>query len=234
MGHLAYLRLLKTYSETEEATMLVADFHARLNNKGSISESVKKQIDFMKGYAPKVNVVLYSEMVDTLYLERLVQASRVISLRDLHRSLPEDLDSEHMDALRANKNPLLSPLLYVTMQMIDSKVLGCNMVLSGRDQRRIYMRQREIYKKLGWSTPLMVFYPLVVDGVQKMSKSKKCVSLDGKLMENLEVDEPQLKARLTKLLEVNPFWGVCLGISESIESYEDLKKFLLRQLAFLR
>ena len=227
LGHYAILSKLKRYGKAGlECKVWLADLHATLNHKDPRG-SVQKMKKFLQAYDPKITPLVQSEVVGLDYLRKVLDASMKLNLVELNRSLPQDLEDQHEEAIRNKINPLLAPYLYVTMQIIDSQFLGCDLVLSGLDQRKIYMRQRQIYPKLGIPTPVMEFVPLLTnpDG-SKISKSKGAIPLDSHYVHKLMGQDPETCNHLRFLVESNPWWSGEIGLRPGA-SYQEVRQHMV-------
>ena len=192
LGHYMMLKKLKSLSKTSKCKILLADVHARLNSKKDVDLHVQKSMEFLKIYAPDVQIVLGSDLLkQEKFWESLLKFSGLFNINEVRRGLPLDLKKNYDLDSELLKTPF-NMWLYPLFQAIDPHHLQVEGVLAGKDQRNIYMLMRDNhYKKLNWKTPNCYFYPLLDLSGQinsedkKMSSSGKNIPLDGNLVRNL-------------------------------------------------
>jgi tyrosyl-tRNA synthetase len=145
-----------------ECTLFLADWHTYINNKlggdwGKINHLSEYYAEAFKLVCPGLNIVLGSKM----YRERGYEYWNDLILFGKHLTLARTMRSLTIMG-RTKKDSLdFSQLLYPSMQSIDIRSLGSDIVHAGMDQRKIHMLVREIFPKLGWKTPVAVHHHLL-------------------------------------------------------------------------
>jgi tyrosyl-tRNA synthetase len=173
MGHvLTVNKLLDLQQAGFAITVLLADIHAYLNEKGTIDE-VRKIADYNKRCfialgldEKKTNFVLGSSyQMEPEYMLDVLKLARITTLNRAHRSM----DEVSRDAV----NPKVSQMIYPLMQALDIAHLGVDVAVGGIDQRKIHMLAREGLPELGHRAPVCIHTPILLglDG-KKMSSSK--------------------------------------------------------------
>ncbi|MCZ7373135.1 MAG: tyrosine--tRNA ligase [Candidatus Methanoperedens sp.] len=149
IGHvLTVNKLLDLQHAGFKITVLLADVHAYLNEKGTMDE-VKKIAD----------------QLDHEYMLDVLKLARSTTLNRAKRSMDE--------VSRDAENPKVSQMIYPLMQALDIAHLGVDVAVGGIDQRKIHMLAREGLPELGYKAPVCIHTPILLglDG-KKMSSSK--------------------------------------------------------------
>ncbi len=173
MGHvLTVNKLLDLQQAGFEITVLLADVHAYLNEKGTMDE-VRKIADYNKrcfialGLDEKNTkfVLGSSYQLDHDYMLDVLKLARSTTLNRARRSMDE--------VSRDAENPKVSQMIYPLMQALDIAHLGVDVAVGGIDQRKIHMLAREGLPELGYRAPVCIHTPILLglDG-KKMSSSK--------------------------------------------------------------
>ncbi len=173
MGHvLTVNKLLDLQQAGFRITVLLADVHAYLNEKGSM-EDVKKTADFNKkcfialGLDEKNTTFVLgsSYQLNPEYMLDVLKLARSTTLNRARRSMDE--------VSRDAENPKVSQMIYPLMQALDIAHLGVDAAVGGLDQRKIHMLAREGLPELGYKAPICIHTPILpgLDG-KKMSSSK--------------------------------------------------------------
>ena len=173
IGHvLTVNKLLDLQHAGFKITVLLADVHAYLNEKGTMDE-VKKIADYNKrcfialGLDEKnTNFVLGSAyQLDHEYMLDVLKLARSTTLNRAKRSMDE--------VSRDAENPKVSQMIYPLMQALDIAHLGVDVAVGGIDQRKIHMLAREGLPELGYKAPVCIHTAILLglDG-KKMSSSK--------------------------------------------------------------
>ncbi len=169
-----------------EFTVLLADWHAFLNNKlGGDMEKIRIAGKFfaktweLLGWKPRI--VWASELIeDPEYWETLLRISKTLTVARVKRAAP-------IMGRREAEMKNAAFLIYPLMQATDIRMLDVDICQLGMDQRRVNVMYREIAEKFGWKKPVLVHHHLLM-GLQaggrmdysneeaweefKMSKSK--------------------------------------------------------------
>ena len=152
--------------------ILLADFHAYLNGKGSLEE-ISKTAEYNKkcfqalGLAEDTEFILGSEFeTKEDYTNIVYKLATLTTLKRARRSM--DMVS------RDDDNPKVASTIYPLMQTADMVALNTDIALGGLEQRKIQMLAREELPKLGFEAPVCIHTPLLhgLDGDAKMSSSK--------------------------------------------------------------
>lgn len=173
MGHvLTVNKLLDLQQAGFKITVLLADIHAYLNEKGTMDE-VKNISDYNKrcfialGLDEKItNFILGSSyQLEPEYMLDVLKLARGTTLNRARRSMDE--------VSRDAENPKVSQMIYPLMQALDIAHLGVDVAVGGIDQRKIHMLAREGLPELGYRAPVCIHTPILLglDG-KKMSSSK--------------------------------------------------------------
>lgn len=173
MGHvLTVNKLLDLQQAGFKITVLLANVHAYLNEKGTMDE-VEKIADYNKRCfialgldEKKTNFVLGSSyQLDSEYMLDVLKLARTTTLNRARRSMDE--------VSRDAENPKVSQMIYPLMQALDIAHLGVDVAVGGIDQRKIHMLAREGLPELGYKAPVCIHTPILLglDG-KKMSSSK--------------------------------------------------------------
>ncbi len=173
MGHvLTVNKLLDLQQAGFMITVLLADIHAYLNEKGTMDE-VRKIADYNKrcfialGLDEKRTrfVLGSSYQLDQKYMMDVLKLARSTTLNRARRSMDE--------VSRDAENPKVSQMIYPIMQALDIAHLGVDVAVGGIDQRKIHMLAREGLPDLGYRAPICIHTPILpgLDG-KKMSSSK--------------------------------------------------------------
>lgn len=173
MGHvLTVNKLLDLQQAGFKITVLLADVHAYLNEKGTMDE-VRKIADYNKrcfialGLDEKnTNFVLGSSyQLSSEYMLDVLKLARNTTLNRARRSMDE--------VSRNSEDPKVSQMIYPIMQALDIAHLGVDVAVGGIDQRKIHMLAREGLPELGYKAPVCIHTPILLglDG-KKMSSSK--------------------------------------------------------------
>lgn len=173
LGHAVTVQKLKTLQNLGfKIKILLADYHAFLNGKGSLEE-IKDIAEYnMKcfkalGLDDTTEFILGSSFqLDSDYADKVYQLATMTTLKRAKRSM--DQVSRHDD------NPKVASVIYPIMQTVDMAALDVDIALGGMEQRKIQMLARENLEKIGEEVPVCIHTPLLhgLDGDAKMSSSK--------------------------------------------------------------
>ena len=150
LGHvLTVNKLIDLQNAGFEITVLLADVHAYLNEKGTLDE-VKKIADFNKecfialGLDENKTKYVYGSdyQLEPEYMINVLKLARVTTLNRAKRSMDE--------VSRNAENPMVSQMVYPLMQAVDIAMLGVDVAVGGIDQRKIHMLAREGLPNLGY------------------------------------------------------------------------------------
>jgi len=180
MGHvLTVNKLVDLQNAGFKVTVLLADVHAYLNEKGTMEE-VRKVADFNKECfialgleEGKTNFVYGSDyQLEPEYMLSVLKLARDTTLNRAIRSMDE--------VSRSTDNPKVSQMVYPLMQAVDIAMLGVDVAVGGIDQRKIHMLAREGLPGLGYKAPICIHTPILLglDGKKMSSSSNNFISMD--------------------------------------------------------
>ncbi len=173
LGHMMTVnKLIDLQNAGFEVTVLLADIHAYLNEKGGFEE-IKKIAEYNKRAfialgldESKASFVLGSDFqLDKDYVLDIHRMARITTVNRARRSMDE--------VSRRKEDPMVSQMIYPLMQALDIAHLRVDLAVGGIDQRKIHMLARENLPRLGYQSPVCLHTPILVglDG-EKMSSSK--------------------------------------------------------------
>jgi len=173
IGHmLTATKLIDLQEAGFEVTVLLADVHAYLNDKGSFEE-IRETADRMKAQfiaygldEDKTEFVLGSAFqLDEDYTLDLHAAELETTLSRAKRSMAEIQRGDHAK---------VSQMVYPLMQALDIEYLDVDLAVGGLDQRKVHMLARETLPELDYEVRPALHTPIIADlstGVGKMSSS---------------------------------------------------------------
>ena len=180
MGHvLTVNKLIDMQNAGFNVTVLLADVHAYLNEKGTMEE-VREIADFNKECfialgleEGKTNFVYGSDyQLEPGYMLNVLKMARDTTLNRAKRSMDE--------VSRSADNPRVSQMVYPLMQAVDIAMLGVDVAVGGIDQRKIHMLAREGLPGLGYKAPICIHTPILLglDGKKMSSSANNFISMD--------------------------------------------------------
>ena len=173
LGHLVtILKLLDLQKAGIKVKILLADYHTSLNQKGDW-DFVNKQLKFWeKGFK---SVGLKAEIVKGTSFQRKLEYFDDILKMALDVTINRGVRAMQQVA-RDIENAKISQVIYPLMQIEDVKALKVNFVVSGTDQRKIYMLGKDVGHKIGLQDAVYLYTPIIpsLKGAEgKMSSSVK-------------------------------------------------------------
>jgi len=180
MGHvLTVNKLIDMQNAGFEVTVLLADVHAYLNEKGTMEE-VREIADFNKECfialgleEGRTNFVYGSDyQLEPDYMLSVLKLARSTTLNRARRSMDE--------VSRSADKPMVSQMVYPLMQAVDIAMLGVDVAVGGIDQRKIHMLAREGLPGLGYKAPICIHTPILLglDGKKMSSSANNFISMD--------------------------------------------------------
>ena len=173
LGHAVTVQKLKTLQKLGfKIKILLADYHAFLNGKGTVEEIAETE-EYNKKCFEALGLDETTEFVygssfqlDPDYTTKVYQLATMTTLKRAKRSM--DQVSRHDD------NPKVASVIYPIMQTVDMAALEVDVALGGMEQRKIQMLARENLEKIDENVPVCIHTPLLhgLDGDAKMSSSK--------------------------------------------------------------
>ena len=173
LGHAVTVQKLKTLQKLGfKVKILLADYHAFLNGKGSIEEIAEiaeynKKCFQALGLDDTTEYILGSSFqLNSDYTDKVYQLATITTLKRARRSMDQ--------VSRADDNPKVASVIYPIMQTVDMVALEVDVALGGMEQRKIQMLARETLEKINENVPVCIHTPLLhgLDGDAKMSSSK--------------------------------------------------------------
>ncbi|MDR2966896.1 MAG: tyrosine--tRNA ligase [Methanobacteriaceae archaeon] len=199
LGHAITIIKLKQLQEIGfKIKILLADYHAYLNGKGTIEE-IEEMAEYNKkcflafGLSKENTEFILGSSFQTShdYVKDLYKLANLTTLSRSKRSMDQ--------VSRSSKNPKVANVLYPLMQVVDMKFLNVDVALGGMEQRKIQMLAREHLPKLDFEVPVCIHTPLLhgLDGDEKMSSSKgNLIAIDdteGEIVEKIKKSYCPLK-----------------------------------------
>ena len=173
LGHAVTVQKLKTLQKLGfKIKILLADYHAFLNGKGTVEE-IAETAEYNKKCFEALGLDETTEFVygssfqlGPEYTTKVYQLATMTTLKRAKRSM--DQVSRHDD------NPKVASVIYPIMQTVDMAALEVDVALGGMEQRKIQMLARENLEKIDENVPVCIHTPLLhgLDGDAKMSSSK--------------------------------------------------------------
>ena len=173
IGHmLTATKLIDLQEAGFEVTVLLADVHAYLNDKGTFEE-IRETADRMQeqfiAYGldkSQTEFVLGSEFqLDEEYTLDLHAAELETTLSRAKRAMAEIARGDHAK---------VSQMVYPLMQALDIEYLDVDLAVGGLDQRKVHMLARETLPELDYDVRPALHTPIIADlstGVGKMASS---------------------------------------------------------------
>jgi tyrosyl-tRNA synthetase len=174
VGHmLTATKLMDLQDAGFSVTVLLADVHAYLNDKGSFAE-IRETADRMReqflayGLDPeRTEFVLGSEFqFDREYVLDLHALELETSLARAERAMAE---------IGSGDTRTVSQAVYPLMQALDIVYLDVDLAVGGMEQRKVHMLARDVLPSIDAEAPTCLHTPLIADlktGVGKMSTSE--------------------------------------------------------------
>ena len=173
LGHAVTVQKLKQLQKLGfKIKILLADYHAFLNGKGTVEE-IAETAEYNKkcfqalGLDETTEYVLGSSFqLEPDYTDKVYQLATMTTLKRARRSMDQ--------VSRADDNPKVASVIYPIMQTVDMAALEVDVALGGMEQRKIQMLARENLPRIGKEAPVCIHTPLIhgLDGDDKMSSSK--------------------------------------------------------------
>lgn len=197
--HIAYflplLKLRDFVLANCEITILLADIHAFLDNLKAPIETIEHRTSY---YEKLITVMLLSIGVTNIKFVRgsTFQLSKEYTF-DLYKL--STLTSQH-DSVKAGaqvvkqvSNPLLSSLIYPSMQALDEEYLKVDAQFGGVDQRKIFTYANKYLPLMGYKKRIHLMNPMIPGlNSEKMSSSDKFSKID------FEDTHSQIKKKIRK------------------------------------
>ncbi len=159
LGHFMSIRKLKDLQEAGvHVKVLMADYHAWLNRKGTLAQLEKWSeywIEVFKALGLNAEFVMGSDyQTSREYVDDLFDFASRVTINRALRSMQQ--------VARDIENARVSQIVYPLMQALDIKYLNLDIAVGGIEQRKIHMIAREFLPQIGWRPPVCLHHPLIV------------------------------------------------------------------------
>ena len=173
IGHMLTANKLIDLQEAGfEVTVLLADVHAYLNDKGSFEEirrTAERMRDQFIAYGldeSRTQFVLGSDFqLDDHYTLDLHSLGLETTIARAERAMAE---------IKSGDSVKVSQAVYPLMQALDIPYLGVDLAVGGMEQRKVHMLARDVLPGIDREPPTSLHTPLIADlttGAGKMSSS---------------------------------------------------------------
>ena len=174
IGHmLTATKLMDLQDAGFEVTVLLADVHAYLNDKGSFEE-IRETAERMK--AQFLAYGLDEEQTEFVYgSEFEFDREYVLDLHALELETSISRAQRAMAEIKSGDTVTVSQAVYPLMQALDIVYLDVDLAVGGMEQRKVHMLARDTLPKISEEAPTCLHTPLIADlqtGVGKMSASE--------------------------------------------------------------
>jgi tyrosyl-tRNA synthetase len=174
IGHmLTATKLMDLQDAGFEVTVLLADVHAYLNDKGSFEE-IRETAERMK--AQFLAYGLDEERTEFVYgSEFEFDREYVLDLHALELETSISRAQRAMAEIKSGDTVTVSQAVYPLMQALDIVYLDVDLAVGGMEQRKVHMLARDTLPQIGEEAPTCLHTPLIADletGVGKMSTSE--------------------------------------------------------------
>ena len=177
--HFAYMiplnKLIELAKLGGKGTILLADYHAHLDDQKTAFDEMEIRSKYYEecikgifGKDAKLMNYLRGSTYQTKsdYVEDLFKIAAKVTTRRALRAASE--------VVRMSGDAKVAGLMYPLLQILDVKYLEADLIVSGIDQRNIYMLGRELLESVGYQKGTYIFMPLLPSlkgGGSKMSAS---------------------------------------------------------------
>ena len=174
IGHmLTATKLMDLQAVGFEVTVLLADVHAYLNDKGSFEE-IRETAERMK--AQFLAYGLDEDRTEFVYgSDFQFDREYVLDLHALELETSISRAQRAMAEIKSGDTVTVSQAVYPLMQALDIVYLDVDLAVGGMEQRKVHMLARDTLPKIGEESPTCLHTPLIADlqtGVGKMSASE--------------------------------------------------------------
>jgi tyrosyl-tRNA synthetase len=174
IGHmLTATKLMDLQAAGFEVTVLLADVHAYLNDKGTFEE-IRETAERMKEQFLAYG--LDEERTEFVYgSEFQFDREYVLDLHALELETSIARAQRAMSEIKSGDTVTVSQAVYPLMQALDIVYLDVDLAVGGMEQRKVHMLARDALPKIDETAPTCLHTPLIADletGVGKMSASE--------------------------------------------------------------
>ncbi len=190
LGHvLTVNKLIDLQNAGFDITVLLADLHAYLNEKGELEEIREMARENRRAFVAlgldpdKTTFVLGGSDECGFSDKDGFQMTPKYQMRwqKLMQRIPEKRAIRSMMLLaRDPDNMKASHIIYPILQVADMIELGIDVAVGGMDQRKIHMLARDVLPKIGLEAPICIHTPILVglDGAKMSSSKGNYISVD--------------------------------------------------------
>jgi tyrosyl-tRNA synthetase len=190
--HIAYmvpiLSLSRMIKEGCKITIMIADYHAALDNNKTEWEALHARTEYytmvikelfkLTGVNPTPDQLQFTKGTDhqrgnPAYLDDLLKLSTAITVNIAKKATAE--------VVKCSSNPPLSNCIYPLMQVLDEVYLGTDFEFGGVDQRKIFVFGADYLPRIGYKEPrCYVMNPMIrsLGKAGKMSASETNSKID--------------------------------------------------------
>ena len=191
LGHLVtILKLLDLQKAGIKVKILLADWHTWLNQKGNwnfVNKQLKQWENGFKSVGLKAEIINgTSYQKKSEYVEDVLKIALKTTISRGVRSMQQvgrDMD-----------NAKISQIIYPMMQVVDVKWLKTNFVVSGTDQRKIYMLGVDEGKEIKLQDAVYIYTPLI-PSLKGASTGKMSSSVEGSLI-SIKDSKEEIKKKI--------------------------------------
>jgi tyrosyl-tRNA synthetase len=174
IGHmLTATKLMDLQDAGFEVTVLLADVHAYLNDKGTFEE-IRETAERMKEQFLAYG--LDEDKTEFVYGSAFqFDREYVLDLHALELETSISRAQRAMAEIKSGDTVTVSQAVYPLMQALDIVYLDVDLAIGGMEQRKVHMLARDTLPKIGEEAPTCLHTPLIADlqtGVGKMSASE--------------------------------------------------------------
>jgi tyrosyl-tRNA synthetase len=194
--HLGHMVTATKLVDLEKAGFLVkvllADWHAWLNRKGSW-EFIHETADLWKKAFKKMGLKNAKYVLGSSFQRKPEYIEDVLTL-SLHATIKR-AQRAMQEIVRGKEEVRVSQMVYPLMQLADIKHLKVTLTEAGLEQRKIHMLGREIMKEIGYGKPLFVHTPLI-DSL--LGPGKKMSSSEPNSMISVKDKEEEIRKKVLR------------------------------------
>jgi len=173
VGHLLTANKLIDLQEAGfDVTVLLADVHAYLNDKGTFDEirdTAERMQEQFLAYG------LSEDQTDFVFGSSFqFDEDYVLDLHALELETTLSRAERAMSEIKSGDSVKVSQAVYPLMQALDIEYLDVDLAIGGMEQRKVHMLARDVLPKVGYDAPTCLHTPLIADlttGEGKMSSS---------------------------------------------------------------
>lgn len=211
LGHLVTITKLLDFQKAGiDVVILLADWHAWLNKKGSwkfLNEQVKIWERGMKAAG-----LAKAKFVQGTNFQRKEDYINDVMIMALDTTVNRGIRSMQMVA-RDLENAKISQIVYPLMQIEDIKALNLDFVVAGLDQRKIHALGIELFSKIGFNKKPIFVHTGIIPSLK--GPGEKMSSSVAESMISIRDSKSSIKEKINKaycpegIVEENPILEIC-------------------------